>query len=53
MALAAPPHSGEGVAPELDVSLSVTRAVEVCGWLIAATSLVVGAGLLHQLARSR
>ena len=30
-------------------------AVDVCGWLVAASSLVVGAGLLRQLlvARSR
>ena len=30
VAVAAPPHSGEGAAPELRVLLSVTRAVEVC-----------------------
>lgn len=63
---AAPARHEEGAATERrhshlskgspqPLNLSVTRAVDVCGWLVAASSLVVGAGLLRQLlvARSR
>ena len=63
---AAAPRHEEGAATERrhshlskgspqPLNLSVTRAVDVCGWLVAASSLVVGAGLLRQLlvARSR
>ena len=62
----AAPRNEEGAATERrhshlskgspqPLNLSVTRAVDVCGWLVAASSLVVGAGLLRQLlvARSR
>jgi len=51
----ATPRNEEGAATERHSYLSVTRAVDVCGWLVAASSLVVGAGLLRQLlvARSR
>jgi len=41
--VAAARHGAEGAATQPHASLSVTRAVDVCGWLVAASSARVRA----------